>query len=181
MTQPGAPLSRFEIASGELRGSQLSLHPAWLEHRADAQLETIPLAAVSSVRVAFERDAARIRWAIVLLVLALIVFALAGPLESLAGAAGREMAAQQAGGGTGVAGALLALFRVVEAAARLFPLLAAALALGASALAALGWLGTTTLAITFAGGERAFPVRGRNAEMLDFCERVAEQVVAIKK
>jgi hypothetical protein len=181
MSAAGVPVTRFDIASGEWRGTQLSLHPTYLVHRGDAHLEMLPLAALASVRVSFERDGRRIRWGIALLVLALLLFAIAGPLESFTGTAVREMTVQHGGGATGVAAALLGLFRVVEGLAKLLPFLAAALALGGGALCALGWLGTTTLALTFAGGERLYVVRGKDGLLLDFSERVSEALAALKR
>ncbi len=181
MTEAGTPLTRFDIANGEWRGTQLSLHPAYLLHRGDSHLEMLPLAALASMRVSFARDERKIRWGIGLIVVAVVLFALAAPLESFAGSAAREMAAQQAGGGTGVAAALLALFRFFEGLAKALPLIGAALAFGGAALCFLGWLGTTTLALTFAGGERLFEVRGRDALLMDFSERLSEALAALKR
>jgi hypothetical protein len=181
MSDAGTPLTRFDIGNGEWRGTQLSLHPAYLVHRGDSHLEMVPLATLAAMRVSFERDGRKIRWGVALFVLAVVLFALAGPLASFAGTAAREMAAQQSAGSTGVAGALLGLFRVVEGLARMLPLMAAALVLGGAALCFLGWLGTTTLALTLAGGERLFQVRGRDALLLDFSERLSEAVAALKR
>ena len=181
MSDAGTPLTRFDIGNGEWRGTQLSLHSTYLVHRGDSHLEMVPLATLAAMRVSFERDGRKIRWGVALLVIAVVLFALAGPLESLAGSAAREMAAQQSAGSTGVAGALLALFRIVEGVARMLPLAAAALTLGGAALCFLGWLGTTTLALTLAGGERLFEVRGRDALLLDFSERLSEAVAALKR
>lgn len=181
MSEAGTPLTRFDIGNGEWRGTQLSLHPTYLVHRGDSHLEMVPLATLASMRVSFERDGRKIRWGIALFLVALVLFALAGPLESFAASAGRELAAQQSSGSAGVAGALLALFRFVEGLAGLLPLMAAALTLGGAALCFLGWLGTTTLALTLAGGERLFEVRGRDALLLDFSERLSEAVAALKR
>lgn len=181
MSEAGTPLTRFDIGSGEWRGTQLSLHPACLVHRGDSHLEMLPLATLAAMRVSFERDGRKIRWGVALLVVALVLFALAGPLETFAGSAAREMTAQQSAGSTGVAGALLALFRFVEGLARALPLAATALALGGAALCFFGWLGTTTLALTFAGGERLFAVRGRDPLLMDFSERLSEAIAALKR
>jgi hypothetical protein len=114
-------------------------------------------------------------------VIALVVFAVAGPLGAFAGSAAQEMTAQHASGGTGVAAALLAFFRFIEVLAKMLPYLAVAVALGGVALCALGWIGTTTLTVSFAGGERAYPMRGRNPLLLDFSERLSEQLMALKR
>lgn len=180
VTEP-VPATRFDIASGEWRGTQLSLHSTHISHRGDSHLEMLPLAALASVRVSFQRDEGKIRWGIVLAMVAVVLFGVAGTIESLAGSAVREMAAQHAGGGTGVAAALLGLFRVVEGFAKALPLLAAVVVLCGAALGVLGWIGTTTLALSFAGGERLYSVRGRDLLLLDFSERVSEALVALKR
>jgi hypothetical protein len=176
-----APLTHFEFPGGELRGSDLALHPASLVHRGASSLETLPLATMSSVRVAFERDARRLGWGAGWLVVALVLFAVAAPLAALATAAGQELAAQHAAGTGGVAGALLGFFRFVEALAAALPFAAALAAAAGAALCALGWIGTTTLAVTFAGGERAWVVRGRSALLLAFSERLSEQILSLKR
>ena len=178
MTDPGALVTRFDIESGELRGSQLSLYATCLVHRGNAFLETVPLAALAAVRVEFVRDTRRIGWGLAWLFFALIVFAIAAPLGAVAGTAAQEISAQHATGGSGVAAALLALFRFVEALARALPFAAAVAAVGGALLCALGWIGATTLSVAFAGGERAFRVRGHNALLLAFSERVSEQIMA---
>jgi len=59
VSQAGAPIARFDFAGGALRGTHLTLYPNCIVHRGDAQLETVPLAAIASARVGFERDARR--------------------------------------------------------------------------------------------------------------------------
>jgi hypothetical protein len=181
MSEPGAPLTRFDIASGELRGSQLSLYATCLVHRGGAHLETMPLAMLAAVRVEFLRDQRRLGWGVGWLLIALVLIGLAAPLGALAHAAVQELSAQPGGGGGGVAAALLAFFRFLEALARALPLAAAVAAAGGAALCALGWIGGTTLTVAFAGGERAFRVRGRNTLLLDFSERLSEQIMALKR
>ena len=179
MSDPAAVLTRFDFADGEWRGSQLALHQACLVHRGPTYLETLPLAAIASVRVEFARDARRIGWGIGWLVIALVVFALSGPLAALAAAAVSELAAQNPTGG--VAGALLGFFRFIEALAGALPYAALAAALAGAALCGLGWLGATVLSLRFAGGERDFRVRGRNPMLLDFSERLSEQLLAARR
>jgi hypothetical protein len=173
MSEAGAAIARFDFDQGVLRGSSLTLYATCLVHRSDFQIETLPLAALSSVRVAFERNQRRIGWGAALMVIALVLFAVSGPLAGISGSAAGEVAS----GGTGVAGALYGFFRVIESVARALPLAAALTALSGAALAALGWLGGTSLTLTFAGGERIYPVRGRNTRMLDFTEAVAERLM----
>ena len=178
MSEP-APITRFEFASGELRGTDLSLYPACLVHRGAGYLETVVLANIGSVRVEFLRDRRRLGWGAAWLAIALILMAASPILAALATAATQELATQNAGVAGGVGGALVAFFRFLERFAQVLPFLAAVSALAGAALCALGWLGSTTLTVTFAGGERSFPVRGRNALLLAFSERVSEQVVAV--
>jgi hypothetical protein len=173
MTEAGAALARFDFDQGVMRGSSMTLYATCLVHRSDFQIETLPLTALSSVRVAFERDQRRIGWGAALMVLALILFAVSGPLAAISGSAAGEVSSSA----TGVAGALYGFFRVIESVARALPFAAALTALTGAALGALGWLGGTFLTLTFAGGERIYPVRGRNTRLLDFTEAVAERLM----
>jgi hypothetical protein len=177
MTEAGAALARFDFDQGVLRGSSMTLYATCLVHRSDFQIETLPLAALSSVRVAFERNQRRIGWGIALMVFALILFAVSGPLAALSG----SMAGEVSGSATGVAGALYGFFRVIESVGRALPFAAALTALTGVALAAIGWLGGTFLTLTFAGGERSYPVRGRNTRLLDFTEAVAERLMEARR
>jgi hypothetical protein len=181
MIDSATPLTRFEIPGGALRGTELSLYPGCLVHRGGSHLETLSLAAVAAVRVEFARDSRRLGWGIAWIVVGLVLLAVAPPLGALASAAAQELATQQAPGAGGVAGALLAFFRFVEALARALPLLAAVAALGGALLCVLGWIGSTTLTVSFPGGERAYSVRGRNPLLLAFSERIAEQLMSVKR
>lgn len=173
-----APLTRFEFTSGLQRGSHLALYPRVLVHRGEQHLETLSLAALASVRVAFARDARKLRWAVGLVILALVLLAIAGPLGSVASQAAAEMAA---GGSQGVARALYSFFRFVEGFASLLPAMALACALGGAALGVYGWRGTTVLALSLAGGERVYWVRGRDTLLLDFAEMVSERLTALAR
>jgi len=177
MSEAGAAITRFDFDNGALRGSSLSLYASCLVHRSDFQVETLPLAALASVRVAFERDRRRIGWGAVLVVVALLMVAISSPLAGIAATLGGEVAA----GATGAAAALHGFFGFLEAAARTLPLFAAVAGLAGAALGALGWLGGTSLTLTFAGGERVYPVRGRNTRLLDFTEAVAERLMLLKR
>ncbi|MGE5640446.1 MAG: hypothetical protein ACM30H_10140 [Clostridia bacterium] len=177
MSEPQG-ITRFDFASGELRGTELTLYPACLVHRGAGYLETLPLRGVASVRVEFLRDRSRLGWGAAWLAIALVLLAAAPILAALATAATQELATQNAAAGGGVGGALVAFFRFLERFADVLPFLAALAAIVGAALCALGWIGSTTLTVAFAGGERSFPVRGRNALLLAFSERVSEQVVA---
>lgn len=172
-------LTRFEFTSGLHRGSHLALYPRCLVHRAESQLETLPLAGIASLRVAFLRDSRKLGWAIALVVVALVLLALAGPLGSLAA----ESASDMASGGTtqGAARALYALFRFLEGVASVMPAAALACALGGAALGILGWRGTTALTLALGGAERVYRVRGRDTLLLDFAEMVSERLATLPR
>jgi hypothetical protein len=170
------PLARFEFTSGLQRGSHLALYPRSLVQRSESYLETVPLSALAAVGVSFTRDSRKLRWGVALIVLALVLLALAGPLGSFAGQAAGDMAS---GGTQGVTPALYALFRFFEAMASLMPAAALACALGGAALIVYGWRGTTVLRLVFGGSERVFSVRGRDTLLLDFAEMLAERVTAL--
>lgn len=174
----GPAITRFDFTSGQLRGSHFILYPGCLVHRSDAHLENLPLAAIASLRVAYERDPRKLGWGISLVVIALVVFAIAEPLASLASAAAAEMAAA---GGHGVARALHGLFRFFWSLANLLPFFALAGVLGGIALGVLGWLGNTALVLDLAGSKRVYPVRGRSPGLLDFSEAVSERLMSLKR
>jgi hypothetical protein len=178
ISEAPAPLTRFEFTSGVQRGSQLALYPRCLVHRSDSQLETVPLTAIASLRVAFLRDARKLRWGAALVVVALLLLALAGPLGSLAAESANDMASA---GTQGVARALYALFHFLEGVASLMPATALACALGGAALATYGWRGTTTLTLALGGVERRYGVRGRDTLLLDFAESVSERLAALAR
>ena len=172
-TAQGA-LTRFDFASGSLRGSQLMLYPRSLVHRSPAHLATMPLARGPALRVSFARHPRQLGWGIALVVLALLMLVVAAPIGSVAHGAAQEMQAS----GQGVARALYGFFRFVELFAALLPALALACALGGAALGVLGWRGSTTLTLVLAGSERAYSVRGRDTLLLDFAELVSERLMA---
>jgi hypothetical protein len=174
----GPAISRFDFTSGQLRASHFTLYSNCLIHRSDTHLETLPLAAVASLRVAYQRDSRKLGWGVALVLIALMVFAISGPLASLAGGAAAEMAAA---GGQGVARALYGLFRFLWSVANTLPFIAFAGALAGVALAVLGWLGSTTLVLDLAGSERVYSVRGRNPGLLDFAEAICERLMSLKR
>src|SRR5205807_1388713 len=77
-----------------------------------AHLETLPLASIASVRVAFERDERKLGWGAALVIVALLLLGISAPLAAFAGGAAAELAA---GGTQGVGRALQGFFRVVGA------------------------------------------------------------------
>jgi len=168
---PGDVLTEFDFGSG----GRLTLYTNRLVLHGGDAMESVPLAHLASVRVAFERDPRKLNWAVGLLVLALILASASGPLQAWM---------QALSGGLGKGGAeflnelLLASFRAIQHLARLFVPVALALFAGAAALLFFFWLGRTTLTLSFAAAERAFPVRGRNPLLVQFAEAVAEQLAA---
>jgi hypothetical protein len=178
MSEAGAAVARFDFANGTWRGTHLILYANCVVHRGDAHLETVPLAAVAAMRVAFQRDERKLRWSGALMVVALLLFAMSGPLAGFASGASSEMAAA---GGQGVARALQAMFKALETVGNLLPLVGFGSLAGAIALGALGWLGMTTLTLDLAGAERAYPVRGHDRKLLDFSEALAEKLMSLKR
>jgi len=178
MTETGPALTRYNFASGVLRGTHLTLYPTCLVHRSDNHLETLPLAGMTAVRVAFERDARKLGWGIALVVFALILLAIAGPLSSFASSAANDMAAA---GAQGVPRALYTFFRLLEALGSLLPVVALGCVIGGGALCALGWIGGTTLLVSLPGSERIYPARGRDTMLLDFAEALSEKLMVLRR
>jgi hypothetical protein len=178
MNDASAALTRFDFTSGEQRGSHLTLFANCLVHRGESHLETLPLATITSVRVAYERNASLLGWGFMLLLAAILMLLLAAPLAGLAGAAAADLATAA---NPGVAKSLYNLFRIVEALANALPIGALAAVLGGGALAGFGWLGNTLFTLTFAGAERIFTVRGRDTRLLDFSEAVSERLMQVKR
>ena len=167
-------LMRFDFRNGLQRGSQLMLYPRYLVHRSDSHLETVPLARITALKVAFERDPRRVGWGVSLVLVSLLLLAVAAPLGNLAHGAAQEMMTSA----QGVARALYSLFRFIEVVAALLPAVALAAALGGAALGVLGWRGSTTLTLVLGGAERAYSVRGRDTLLLDFAEMASERLMA---
>jgi hypothetical protein len=174
----GPAITRYDFTSGALRGSHFTLYANVLIHRSETHLETLPLAGVASLRIAYQRDARKVGWGVSLVLIALLVFAISAPLAELAGGAAAEMAAA---GGHGVARALHGLFRFLWSVANALPFVALAGALAGIALAVLGWVGSTTLVLDLAGSERMYGVRGRNPGLLDFSEAICERLMSLKR
>ena len=60
---PENPIAEFEINSGAQRGSRLTLYASRLACQGGDAMETVPLAHLASVRVAFERNPLLIQFA----------------------------------------------------------------------------------------------------------------------
>jgi len=173
VSETGPAITRFAFANGALRGTHLTLHPTCLVHRSDTHLETLPLAGMTAVRVAFERDTRKLGWGVGLVLAALLMLTIAGPVGSFASGAANDMASA---GSQGVPKAMYAFFRLLEALASLLPVLALACVIGGGALCALGWMGGTSLVVSLPGSERVYPARGRDTMLLEFAEALSERL-----
>lgn len=172
------PIAGYDIASGEQRGARFSLYPNRLMLTGGETMETIPLAHLASVRVAFERDGSKLNWAIGLCIAALLLALLSGPLQS-----GMQALAASSASGSGddsIKSVLLASFNAAAALARLLKPLAFLLFCGAVALGFFFWLGRTTLRLAFAATERAVSVRGRDRQLVEFAELLGERLAERK-
>jgi hypothetical protein len=164
----------FEISSGAQRGSRLGLYSNRLAHEAGDSMETLPLAQLAAVRVAFARDPRKLNWAIALLLAALILAASAAPLQSWIAATASKVGDPSRR--ESLDAMLFGVFNALGGFASILPGIAAALALAAAALLTYFWLGATVLTLAFAATERSYTVRGRNRLLIDFAHVVAGQL-----
>ena len=87
-----------------LRGTHLTLYPTCLVHRGDTTSRPCRSPRSSRSQRRFPRDARKLGWGIALLVIALLLLAVSGPLERFATDAATDMAKSE----QGVARALMA-------------------------------------------------------------------------
>jgi hypothetical protein len=172
------PLVEFEFSTGAQRGARLTLYANRLVHQGRDAMETVPLAHLAAVGVAFEREPRKLNWAVSLLLAALLLAAIAGPLQGWFVAAAAKFG--EPGRRESLDALLLGAFGVLGGIASLLPALAAALAAAAAALLAFFWLGLTVVTLAYAATERRYAVRGRNRLLLEFAQAVAEQL-ALRK
>lgn len=165
------PIASFPFASGPERGTQLSLFGTRLVHQGVGQMESIALASITAVGAAYARDYRRIAGGVALILLAVLLFTISGPLSGSAAEAAAEVS-----GNHSVARLLRGTLHVLGVLAALLPAAGVAALLGGGALIAFGWIGTTTLLVSLPAGARAYPVRGQNRMLVDFTELVAERV-----
>ena len=171
---PENPIAEFEIGSGPERGSRLSLYANRLAHQGGDSMEAVPLSHLAAVRVAFERDPRKLNVAVSLLLAALFLAAIAGPLQSWIAAAASKVG--DPARRESLDAMLYGVFNALSGLASILPGTAAALAVAAVALLGFFWLGATVLTLAFAATERSYAVRGRNRLLIEFAQVVAEQL-----
>ncbi len=137
-------------------------------------MEAVPLAHLAAVRVAFERDARKLNWAIGLLLAALFFAAISGPLRGWIAASAAKVG--DPARRESLDAMLSGVLNVLAGLASLLPGVALALAVAAAALIGFFWFGATVLTLAFAATERNYVVRGRNRMLIDFAHVVAEQL-----
>ena len=164
------PVASFDLKNG----SQLTLFQNRVAHEGGGTLEIVPLAHLASVRVVFERDAGKLNWAVVLLLVALVFLAVSGPLLGWSTSAAAKVAENARR--ESLDAVLLAGFEVISGFARLLPWLAALLGAIAASLGVVFFLGRTVLTLSFASAERAFVMRGRNRQLVKFAGIIGEQL-----
>ena len=172
------PVAEFEFASGAARDSRLTLYANRLVHRGADSTEIVPLAHMAAVSVAFERDARKLNWAVILLLVALPLALMSGPLHGWMAEAAAKVGEHSRN--ESVDAMMLGTFRALAAMARLMLPLAGLLAAGAVALLVFFRLGVTTLTLSFAAVERRYAVRGRNPLLVEFADLVAGSLATRK-
>jgi hypothetical protein len=172
------PITEVELRSGLQAGARLTLYANRVVHTAQDAFEIVPLSQLAAVGVAFQRDARKLNWAIVLVVVALILAAVSAPLRDWLISVTARLA--EPGRRESLDAVLISVFNAFSAGARLLTPIAALCTLLAAGLVALFWLGMTTLTLSAGGVDREFRVRGRNLQLTDFAQAVGEQL-AVRK
>ena len=172
-----APITEIELRSGLQAGARLTLFANRVVHTAQDAFEIVPLSQLAAVGVAYQRDARKLNWAIVLIAVALALAALSAPLRDWLLSVSAKLAAEP-GRRESLDAVLIGAFSALGAIARALSPLAGLLALLAAGLVALFWLGTTTLTLSAGGVDRVFSVRGRNLQLNDFAHAVGTQLAA---
>jgi len=165
------------VAEARVGGGALSLYRDLLVHRSDAVTETIPLAQLASVRIAFERDAAKLGGAIALGLVAALLLLVAAPLRAWLAAV--AVKAAEPGTRESLESVLHSVFSALAGLAGALPAIAVALLVAAAALSALWAYGRTTLTLSFAATARVLSLRGRNAALIEFAESLAARLSAL--
>lgn len=183
MNEENPPIAQVDVPTGLRGAKRLALYPFCIIDRGPDYLETIPLGSLASVRAGFERDERKLQRGVLLIVVALAVLAVSGPLDSLAGGAAADMAGRLGdggGGGASLTRLLYATLDLLDTLAKLLPAAAAAFALWGIWRIVQGVLGTTTLTLVFGGVQREYAARGRAAKLFDFAELVGRGIGRLK-
>ena len=139
-------------------------------------MEAMPLVHLAAVRVSFERDPRKLNWAIGLLLAALFIAAISGPLKNWIAAMASKVGDPSRR--ESLDAMLSGVLNALSGFASLLPGIALALALAAVALLVSFWVGATVLTLAFAATERSYAVRGRNRLLVDFAHVVAERLAS---
>ena len=178
--QPRVPITEHRFASGEWRGTHLTLYPGRLVHDGGSVVEHMPLAHVAALRIEFSRDGRKLKWAAIFLVAALILAFLSAPLQAVARKAADEVAEQaKRDGGSGTTTALQQVFHGIERGAGQLP--AVSWLAGILALVQFGlylW-GRTILTLVVGGVEREYLVRGRDRMLMEFAESLSARLAEL--
>ena len=174
-----SPVAEYQFQRGALRRTQFVLRSTRLLHFGADSTESTALDAIASVRISFERDLRRIGWGVAIGVAALILFALAGPVGTLAGRGLAEISAQIARDGaqaSGLAHFLESALGALKFLAGLLPYAALALGVWGAVLGAAGWAGSTALVLVLPSVEREFRVPGHEPLLMEFAEQLSVAV-----
>ncbi len=169
-----SPLTEVQLRGGD----RLTLYANRVVHQGGDSMEVVPLAQLAAVGVRFERDTAKLNWAVALLVVALVCALASGPLQSGIGALAASI--KDHAGRESLEAVLLSSFSALGALARLLVPVAVLLAGTAAALVFFFWLGATVLSFSFGATQRNYQVRGRDPLLVDFAHTVAGQLAARK-
>lgn len=175
------PVAEYQFQRGALRGTQLVLQDSRLLHFGAHSTESTALDAIASVRISFERDLRRAGWGAAVIVAAVILFALSGPLGALAGRGLAEISAQIARDGpqaSGLAHFLESALGGLKSLAGVLPYAAFALAAWGVLLGVTGWIGNTVLLLALPSVEREYRVPGHEALLMEFADRLSTAVAA---
>ena len=172
------PIASYDIASGLQRGARFTLHANRLVFSGNDVAETVPLAHLASVRVAFGRDPGKLMWSMALVIVALILVSLSGPLSSWMAELVAKLTSHPER--ESLENVLITGLQAVGALARLMMPVGILLGAGAIALAVFFWIGRTTLTLAFAATERTCSVRGRDRQLVDFAELLSERLAERK-
>ncbi len=174
-------ITEYTFAGGPQRGSRLTLHAGRLVHHGGNVAEHMPLAHLAALRIEYLREPRKLKWALILLVLAIVLNAVSSPLQRMAANAADEVVAHAKREGVtgGTPKALEVTFRVLGRAAGTLPSIG--LVAGACGLVLLFffWRGLTLLTLVAGATERIYAVPGRNRALMAFADTAAERLAEL--